>query len=280
MAEVVLRFVLMVALSGALVFPAARPCSAQGRAEPSSSEGGAAREPADYKPTIDSAVGEFEHGNFEEAREHFARAHALFPNARTLRGLGMVEFELRNYVDAVTYLKAALRSEVKPLAGSLRSETERLLQRALAYVGSVRLRIQPNHAELSVDGFPVAEPSRNELILPVGDHVLELHAEGYVSERHAIKLRGEQVLTLELQLTRAGIVASAGAPPREVATDRPGTAPTPAYKRWWLWTSVGLVLAGGITAAVLLTRDPEQREQPVVTANTPPDAAIFPWRLR
>lgn len=44
------------------------------------------------------------------------------------------------------------------------------------------------------------------------------------------------------------------------ATTKPEAAPqhrreTPIYKKWWLWTVVGLVVAGGVvTTAVLLTR--------------------------
>lgn len=52
------------------------------------------KEPAGYRDAIDTALQEMGLGNYEEAREQFARAHALSPNARTLRGLGISEFEL------------------------------------------------------------------------------------------------------------------------------------------------------------------------------------------
>jgi hypothetical protein len=64
------------------------------------------------------------------AREELRRAHAIFPNARTLRGLGMVEFELRSYVQSVQLLEQALAASVKPLDGKLRTDTEALLARA------------------------------------------------------------------------------------------------------------------------------------------------------
>ncbi|HEX6239538.1 MAG TPA: hypothetical protein VFZ61_01540, partial [Polyangiales bacterium] len=50
--------------------------------------------PPGYADAIEQALSELEAANYPEAREEFQRAHAIYPNARTLRGLGMVEFEL------------------------------------------------------------------------------------------------------------------------------------------------------------------------------------------
>lgn len=35
----------------------------------------------------------------------------------------------------------------------------------------------------------------------------------------------------------------------------PPPPPTPWYGRWWIWTAVGVAVAGGVTAAVLATRE-------------------------
>ena len=52
-----------------------------------------------------------------------------------------------------------------------------------------------------------------------------------------------------------------GPPPSNTASGtliaQPGPRPedteTPVYKKWWFWTGIGVVVAGGIVAAVLLT---------------------------
>ncbi|MEY4512912.1 MAG: hypothetical protein RLZZ450_5034 [Pseudomonadota bacterium] len=49
-----------------------------------------------YRETIAEALIEYEAHNYLEARTLFERAHKLYPNARTLRGLAVVAFELRN----------------------------------------------------------------------------------------------------------------------------------------------------------------------------------------
>src|SRR5262245_48073860 len=86
-------------------------------------------EPPGYRAAVDEAVTEHQAWHFTEARGLFVRAHALFPNARTLKGLGMVEFELRNYHESAEYLRASLASAVKPLTSELRAEALALLHR-------------------------------------------------------------------------------------------------------------------------------------------------------
>jgi hypothetical protein len=234
-----------------------------------------AAEPAGYKAAIDNAIEEFASNNLAEAREQFGRAHALFPNARTLRGLGMVEFELRNYAESIGWLRQALASEVKRLEGRLRAETEELLERANGYVGEVRLRVSPPGTSVSVDGVASEVSAQGSLVLAVGDHILEFRAEGRLSERRAFKLSGHQVLSMELTLTEPVEATPAKHGPSEGATSGPPSERTPIYKRWWLWTTVGVVLVGaGVTTALLLTADTKYK--PVTTTNTPEGVRLQP----
>ena len=108
-------------LSFLVLWSVAAPLSAQVPA-PSASPPPAAG--AEYERLVDDAVAEFRRRNFAEARSLFARANALNPNARTLRGLGMTELELGNFIDSSELLRSALDSKVRPLEGTLRSETE------------------------------------------------------------------------------------------------------------------------------------------------------------
>jgi len=216
-----------------------------------------------YKAAVNSAIEEFRRGNFAEAREHFARAHALFPTARTLRGLGMSEFELRNYVEAVERLEQALASQDKPLDGTLREETAALLGRAKAYVGEILLQIDPSSARVQVDGFPVEVSAGQRIRLEVGDHVLEVTADGYLTERRALAVRGEQVIELRVKLSQPYANGPTKEEPSTLVAKSDG-APhdTPLYKRWWLWTGVGAVIAGGVIAGVLLSTKQTSSEDP------------------
>jgi hypothetical protein len=213
-----------------------------------------------------------------EAREHFARAHALFPNARTLRGLGMTEFELKGYVAATQYLERALASVTKPLEGLLRDETAKLLASARQYVGTLRLSVNPPTTHVTIDGVAVELDEENSVRLAVGDHLVELRAEGRLPERRAIQTRGEQLLELRVHLATLDAKTVADAPPKSapLAPEQTPSHPTPVYKKWWLWTTVGVVAVGGAVAAILLTRKVEHPEEATTTPNTPPNAALQP----
>jgi tetratricopeptide (TPR) repeat protein len=251
-------------------------CRSTGRAEPALRADTQLESPG-YKSAVETAIAEFDQGNFAEAREQFQRAHALFPNARTLRGIGMSDFELRKYVDALDNLERALASDVKRLEGKLRDDTIQLRQRAQAYVGTVKLHRQLGADDsVTVDDFNTQIGPDGVLHLVVGDHVIELRREGRLVERQAFALRGEQTLDLFLA-------------PRESAPDaseeRTSTSPAkserePVYKKWWLWTTVGVVVAAGaVSAAVLLSRDKSSSDEPFSTAHTPVNGTFQPlWR--
>jgi PEGA domain len=216
-------------------------------------------EPAGYRATIDEALREYEAGHFEEARSLFGHAHQLFPNARTERGLGMVEFEMRNYVESIHLLEAALGERVKPLTGSLRTDTERLLARAHQFVARVIVEANPATARVLVDGEPHEAPLGRPVVLPVGDHVLELQASGYQAEKRKLRVRGGEAQTLRMVLAKRSTsppsASTTSASEEASGMDRSPSASRRWYRSPWLWTAVGAVVAGGGAGAVLATQD-------------------------
>ncbi|HEX6244879.1 MAG TPA: PEGA domain-containing protein [Polyangiales bacterium] len=213
----------------------------EGRAHAASGD----EEPAGYRAAIDEAVQEFGANRFEEARSLFARAHELHPNARTHRGLGLVEFELRNYGRSIVELEAALASPVKPLSPALRGETERVLARANSFVARVTIDARPADARVIVDGVLAELPASRTLMLPVGDHTLEVQADGFVAERRRVSVTGGEQKTLSVMLAASALML-------------PGQDAEP--RRWyqspWLWAGVGVVVAGAaVGLGVGLTRD-------------------------
>jgi tetratricopeptide (TPR) repeat protein len=225
-----------------------------------------------YAEQIKNALNEAALGNFAEAREHFRRAHALDPSARTLRGLGMVEFELSHYLESARLLAQALDSNAKPLAGKLRVETEALLQRAREYIGTVRVISEPKSAAVMVDGAVIELGLSRSTSLPVGDHVFELRAEGYLPAKRIVKVDGGETVQLDLKLVAAA--ESAQHPEPFVSRTRDAPAAKPLAKRWWFWLSLGVVVAaGGATAAILLTRKDREIDA-YTTRNSPPMSTI------
>jgi tetratricopeptide (TPR) repeat protein len=219
---------------------------------------------AEYDRAIDMGIVEHNAGRFAEARTQYMRAHELAPSARTLRALGMVEFELRNYGESVNYLERALASEEKALDASLRRQTEDLLSRARAYVGEVHVAVDPDTAMVMVDGVTVASGPEASFTLVVGDHELEFRAHGRLPEKRAIRIRGGDQTRLRVVLTHPGEDDTGAAPAAALRSER-----EPFVRKWWLWTAVGAVAAGAAVGIALAVRRDERREgDPVHTDNS------------
>jgi hypothetical protein len=171
----------------------------------------------------------------------------LFPNARTHRGLGFTEFELRNYGDCIEQLEAALASDVKPLTERLRKDTVQVLARARNFVARVVLEAEPRPTRVLVDDVPVEVNEGGSVLLRVGEHVIELRAAGFAPERRKLSLKGGEEQVLRVVFSRPAdveqaVTATSAAPDTGVKAD------APPRKRWyrspWLWTAVGVVVVG------------------------------------
>lgn len=127
----------------------------------------ASAQSAEYQEVIAEAVAENAAGRYPEALALFRRAHALNPNARTLRAMGAVSYEVRQYVDSVRWLEAALIDQRQPLTDDQRSEVQGVLERAYRFVGRYEVQVEHgNAAQLTVDGQAADTP----LILAIGEH--------------------------------------------------------------------------------------------------------------
>jgi tetratricopeptide (TPR) repeat protein len=197
-----------------------------------------------YRGLIDEAMAESAAKNYDEALALFGRAHALFPNARTHRGLAMIEFELRNYPACLVQIEASLQSTVRPLDVKLRLDAETLRARAQAFVGRLVVTTTPTAAELRLDGQPLTdvEPARASLIVTLGEHTVEAFAPDFESEKRRLRVRGGEEQTLAIAFTRR---IDPGAQPSE-------------KRAWlrspWLWSAAGVVVAGAVIGTALALR--------------------------
>jgi hypothetical protein len=229
--------VLVVGLGGAMC--GAGAASAAELAEPSSPA--SPREDAIYRQTIRDGVGEYDSGHFEEARSLFRRAHEMNPSARTLRGIGMASFELRDYVVAVRSLAAALQDTRKPLLPEQRFGVQDLLERARMFVDVYRVKLSPRTTRLLVDGHaPEFEPD-GTLLFGFGEHTLEASAPGMATRSESITIRGGARKDLELSLRPAAAAPARGARVPGLAKSA-SEAQTADRGAAWLWSSAGVAL--------------------------------------
>ena len=156
----------------------------------------AARAQEDYATLIREALVEYNAGNWEEAHLLFKRAHAIRPSARTLRGMGLANYERRSYVAAIRDLEASLSSSESPLSADQRATTERALARARQYAAIYTLEVPAGVAVLIVDGQRIALPEDRRVSLDPGKHELSVKTEsGETIERDieaGARVRGGQ----------------------------------------------------------------------------------------
>lgn len=211
-----------------------------------------------YKQLIEQALSEFRHKNWPEARVLFRRAHELSPSARTLRGMGVVSYEMRDYVQAVRDLDAALSDSRQPLNQEQRSEAETLLSRARTFVGVYNVSVDPGDAVLLLDRNPAEREADGTLLLSFGEHVISASREGYENARAQITVQGGERGEVKLALVpvseapvAAPLVDAAPelTPPPSASRDM-DTTEAPQRKLRYTWVALGAsAVFGGASAA-------------------------------
>jgi hypothetical protein len=176
------------------------PAMATGAAAPAAAQ---EADPPEYAGLIDGALAEFQAGRWAEARALFQRAHAILPNARTLRGIGMAAFEMADYPAAADALEDALASEARPLTDEQREQVTTLLGRARLLIGRFVVPAASEDVRLSVDGV-VTTPgggwpaSAGVIELGVGTHEVVMRDRDGHTSRVRVVVRGGEETGLEL----------------------------------------------------------------------------------
>ena len=175
-----------------------------------------------------------------EAREHYQNATA--------------HFAVGEFAEAANEYQAAFKLKPDP---------------ALLYnaAQSYRLANNPDKALILYKNYLQLYP--NESNADEVRHQIEKLKEAIAAAESA-KTAPPTGTTEPKQLPPASATEAAPAQPAAVAATTPTSSPTvaektPVYKKWWLWTIVGVVVAGGaITTAVLLTRSSSWSNAPDV----------------
>jgi len=246
-----------------------------------------------YDKLLDEAVTAFDASDFSRARSFFSKAYELRPNARVLRGLGIAALRLERYSEAYRTLSLSLKHPVQTLTQSQNEEVTGLLSWMETSLGCIRLRWSPSEPadfELLVDDGVLKEST---MWLSPGTHRVAVHAPGFGTVERTITLAPEQHEVIELTMSARKrepvkianaetVTVKPSVRPVDAAQSlqaQQPEAPAPAalqpgreaakqtagrhvdstsdggsvFTRWWFWTAVAVVVAGGVTTAVLLS---------------------------
>jgi hypothetical protein len=218
--------------------------------------------PAGYDHAIDQAVAEFAASRWAEARALFLQAHALYPNARTLRGIGMSSYELRDYPEAVRTLDEALTSTVRALTAEQRTQVTELRDRAAALVGRYEVPVAPAGARFYLDGQHVDvdggwPTSTGHVILGVGEHQIAIRTDDGRSTNARVVVRGHTESVLDIDLApladHTPPATSTATPPTPPPTYTAVPAAPPSQSADVTpWVVMGVGLGVAVVGAILL----------------------------
>jgi hypothetical protein len=203
----------------------------------------------EYEQLIQRALAESAEGRWEEARVLFRRAHEAFPNARTLRGIGMVAYQLRDYTDAIHHLRLALTDERRPLSEEQRSQAQGLLDESYAFVARYNLSAVPEGAQLIVDGHAAEREPDNTLILSVGPHHVVARTATSSWEGRFIVRGGEQE-PIPMLFEEANIPPPREQPPLPSAVEIVPSGPPDTTVPWILGVSGAAAFVAGIAILI------------------------------
>lgn len=206
-----------------------------------------AQEDDAYHRLVADAVSEFEARRFEEARALFRQAHELSPNARTLRGIGLASFEMRDYREAYRAIRAALGEERRPLTEEQRASATELLESTRRFLGVYEISVEPSSATVRVDGAPAALEADGHLLLSLGRHTVSATADGHRPAEVVLRVSGGEQEPLTLTLEPVGSEAagaeqssSGGAPASGEGQPRDRSPPIEA---------IAVLIGGGVVSA-------------------------------
>ncbi|MBK7536184.1 MAG: tetratricopeptide repeat protein [Myxococcales bacterium] len=189
-------------------------------------------------------VAAFDSGTLEKALAHYRESYALWPRARTLLNLGLVTRKLGRLAEAANFFAQYLEDDAADPARL--GAVKKALSELDLELGKLILTAA-GEGEVILDGLvvPAEELVRPLRVLP-GPHRLQQGA----AEVEVQVTRGQELAVTVGKV--APVEPPPPPPPDPGAVVDPTPAPAPAPRsssapRYYLWTAVPTVLAGGAT---------------------------------
>jgi hypothetical protein len=142
----------------------------------------------------------FKAGNSSLARQKFLEAWDIRQTYDVASSLGQVELDLKRYRDAAEHLDFSVRHFAPVESRQTLEQVERALKEVKEHVGSLRVSVDRDRAEVRVDDREVgASPLVAPLFVDPGPHSLQAHFGGDVVTKTVTAIAGvEQPIELAL----------------------------------------------------------------------------------
>lgn len=228
-----------------------------------------AAQTADDRALIEAGRALRRAGRNAAALEAFREAYTLRPTPEAAGQIGFAEHALGHWTQAAQFLRSALGAAADPWVVTQRRALEFSLQEVERHFGSLFVESNPPGARLTVAGATRALPMTGPVQLEAGTTAVEIHAEGFRTDRREVTVAAGETVRLVVQLAAVGgaPVVEVGPGPRPLGSDAlvvrsPGTPPQGralppsqgGVTRALAWVSLGVAaasLGGGAIAMVV-----------------------------
>mgnify|MGYP001298737643 CR=1 FL=1 len=235
---------------------AAAPAPPERAAEEAPREGAEATDPKEEaRKLFRLGIADFDGGYYNRAIDKFKAALKLYPSPKIHTRIALAYKWLGNNLKALEHYELFLKEfTAKPdneADQQLREQVEkREIARLLRMVAQVKIVMEaPPGAEIRINGRPVGAAPMNQVFrLDPGPVAISAAHKGYYEFKKDLDVKGGKTFDVQVLLVKIKPKVI-----QKVITIRA----TPIYKRWWFWTVVGAVVAGGTAglSAYLSTRE-------------------------
>jgi hypothetical protein len=227
---------------------------APARAAPSWAAGVSAEDKTKARVLFKQGIGKFDEGYYQAALSLFTKALTLYPNPKIHTRIALCHKWLGNNLMALEHYEKYLKAvpTLPDKAGDrvlyLKVKTEVKNLRSL--ISQLQIDItKPPGAEVRINGKLVGSAPLSRLIrLRPGAVNITVIAKGFYTFKRDLKLFPSQTQTVKITMVKikqkTKIIIKSG---------------KPVWKKWWFWTAIGVVVAGGTGLAVGLTVSSTER---------------------
>jgi len=213
-----------------------------------------AKDKAKARVLFKQGIAKFDQGYYRQALALFTQALGLYPSPKIHTRIALCHKWLGNNLRALEhyekYLEAVPGVPDKPRDRVLYLKVKTEVKNLRALISQVRIDLaQPTGAEVRINGKLVGTAPISRLIrLKPGAVNITAIAKGFYTFKRDLRVFPSQTATVKIKMikikTKTKIIIRRG---------------KPVWKRWWFWTAIGVLVAGGTGLAVGLTVQTTER---------------------
>lgn len=210
----------------------------------------------------------YKEGDYRAALIEFRRAYELAPNYSVLYNMGQVQFQLQDYVGALSSLERYLSEGGSQVTAQRKAEVARDVDKLRARVAKLEIVTNVSDADIAIDDLPAGKsPLAKPLLVSAGRRKITISKAGFQSATKLVDVAGADSARVSIDLAESSAAvapvpapatgtealpavdmtnppppASTATPPPSTATEEPSSAPI----------VIGWTLTAGLTAGAVI----------------------------